>query len=77
MNLHFWIAREFKKGIFYFGHDGTMMPVTSLFGLFKDGTDLRADNYEDLKRHRKFRTSIISPFSTNLNLVLYDCGTAA
>ena len=68
---HFSFYRS-KKGIFRFGHYGTVVRLLSLLGLFKDDEPLKANNFE---RHtnRKFRNSRIGPFSTNLAFVLYEC----
>ena len=61
-----------KKGIFRFGHHGTVVRLLGILGLFKDEEPLKADNFE---RHtnRKFRNSRIGPFSTNIAFVLYEC----
>lgn len=41
-------------------------------GLFKDSTHPTADNFHD-QSNRKFRTSQICPFASNLALILYSC----
>lgn len=40
----------------------------------KDDTNLRADNFEQMK-NRKFKTSVLSPFASNIAVVKYDCAT--
>lgn len=61
-----------KKGIFYFGHAETVVPLITLLGLFTEGDALRAGNFE-AQRNRTFKTSKISPFSTNVAFVLQNC----
>ena len=67
-----FLYSSYKKGAFYFGHTETMVPLVSLLGLFNYSEPLRHDNYH---RHtsRQFRTSHVSPFSTNLAFVLHKC----
>ncbi|ESO02269.1 hypothetical protein HELRODRAFT_161517 [Helobdella robusta] len=60
------------KGVFYFAHAETLLPVMCLMGLFKDDEPLRHDNYERM-RTRLFRTSFICSFAANIMIVLYDC----
>lgn len=57
----------------YFGHAETVLPLLSLIGLFQDEVPLRSDNYLHHKDTRKFRTSFVTPFTTNLAFVAYTC----
>ncbi|KAL4219883.1 PHOsphatase [Mactra antiquata] len=56
----------------YEGHLGTMLPLMSKLGLFKDSEPLKSSNREKMK-NRKFRTSHITPFSANIAFVVYSC----
>ena len=47
-----------------------MVPLYTLLGLFDDGYDLLYNNKND---SRKFKTSILSPFSTNIFFKLHQC----
>ena len=57
----------------YFGHAETVLPLLTLLGLFQDDVQLGSDNYLYHKNTRRFRTSFITPFATNLALVAYNC----
>ena len=62
-----------KKGVFYFGHAETVVPVLTALGLFDDHFQLRAADFNAKStRHRKFCVSRIAPFSVNVALVLYE-----
>lgn len=63
---------KYKKGVFYFGHAETTIPLMTLLGLFHDERPLKADNYRQ-QRDRQFRTSKISSFSSNVAFVLHEC----
>mmetsp|Transcript_4976 Transcript_4976/g.12383 ORF Transcript_4976/g.12383 Transcript_4976/m.12383 type:complete len:355 (+) Transcript_4976:218-1282(+) len=56
-----------------FAHAETMMPLQAILGLYKDSYVLRADLDPALIAKRKWRTSIVSPFATNLLFNLYHC----
>ncbi|XP_046397097.1 multiple inositol polyphosphate phosphatase 1 [Ischnura elegans] len=60
-----------KKGIFYFTHSGTLLKLISRLGLYKDEEKLRSDNFSLLKR--KWRTSELDSFGTNLAFILFKC----
>jgi hypothetical protein len=44
-----------------------------LFCFRRDDDRLRHDNYDSM-RNRKYRTSKIGPFSSNVGFVLFNCG---
>lgn len=69
---NFLSGRQRKKGVFYFGHAETVVPLITLLGLFTEGDALRAGNFKE-QRNRTFKTSNISPFSTNVAFVLQNC----
>jgi len=54
-----------------FGHAETILPFAALLGLFKDDFVLHWDSNN--LDSRNWRTSKISPFSSNIALVLYNC----
>lgn len=64
-----------SRGVFYFGHAESLVPVLAVLGLFHDRQPLRADMFDDqsLAEARKFRTSAFVPFSANVAFVLHDC----
>ena len=64
-----------SRGVFYFGHAESLVPVLAVLGLFHDRQPLRADTFDDpsLAEARKFRTSAFVPFSANVAFVLHDC----
>ncbi|XP_065363936.1 multiple inositol polyphosphate phosphatase 1 [Calliphora vicina] len=55
---------------FYFTHSGTLLKVLAHLGLYKDEAPL---TYQDYGKQRKWRTSAIDAFATNVAFVLYDC----
>ncbi|KAF2077539.1 hypothetical protein CYY_001157 [Polysphondylium violaceum] len=57
-----------------FAHHETIIPLLSLLGLYKDENPLLANSSSLERESRLFRTSIISPYATNLGFYLYDCG---
>ena len=60
-----------------FAHAETMLPVVALLGLYRDEGGLYANaTYEQIVQ-RAFRASVISPFSANLYMVLYECDGGA
>jgi len=59
--------------ISYFTHSGTTLKMVARMGLFNDTEQLRSDNYRRHLDSRKWRTSIIDKFGTNLAFVLYKC----
>ncbi|EGC36480.1 hypothetical protein DICPUDRAFT_54584 [Dictyostelium purpureum] len=62
------------KNIFRFGHSETLVPFMSLLGLFKDGYHIYANSTLEQIKNRKFKTSLIVPYATNIGMFLYDCG---
>lgn len=63
-----------QKGIFYFGHAESVVPVLAALGLFNDSFPLRADDYNtEHANRRQFCTSWIAPFAVNVAFVLRRC----
>jgi len=64
-----------SRGVFYFGHAESVVPILATLGLFHDGEPLHADMFHNrsLAEARKFRTSTFVPFSANIAFVLHDC----
>lgn len=58
----------------YFSHSTTLQLFLTALGIAADATPLRADNYEQMA-NRKWQTSQISPFTTNVAAVRYDCAS--
>lgn len=67
------VVCSYKKGVFYFAHAETVVPVLTALGLFNDGFELLAANYRNYStERRKFCVSHISPFAVNVALVLHE-----
>jgi len=73
--LLYLVVGSSSRGVFYFGHAESFVPVLAALGLFHDQEPLRATTFNNpsLADARKFRTSAFAPFSANLAFVLYDC----
>ncbi|GBM39310.1 Multiple inositol polyphosphate phosphatase 1 [Araneus ventricosus] len=61
------------KVVLHFSHAGAIKKVYAMFGLFRDELPLTADAFCS-EQNRKWRSSLIAPFNTNIELVLYHCG---
>eukprot|EP01132_Coremiostelium_polycephalum_P008292 gene8292-10188_t len=57
-----------------FGHAETIIPFIALLGLYKDNYTLTYNLTQDQIDNRLFRTSVISPYASNVGFFLYDCG---
>jgi len=60
------------KVIAYFGHIDNIHAQLTAMGAFKDTVPLRHDNFETMG-NRRWKTSEICPFSSNLAAVKYHC----
>ncbi|XP_063995033.1 multiple inositol polyphosphate phosphatase 1-like [Diachasmimorpha longicaudata] len=60
------------KGIFYFTHTVTILSFLRDLGAFQDSEPLTANNYRNMMR-RRWRTSALAPFSSNILAVFYSC----
>lgn len=65
---------EEDRAILHFSHAGALKKVYPRFGLFHDEKKLTADGMCS-QQDRKWKSSLISPFNSNLVLVLLKCGT--
>lgn len=59
-------------GLFHFTHSGLLMKLFAALGLFRDEVPQLSGNYAN-QTNRKWRTSYIDPFASNLQLVLFSC----
>jgi len=59
-------------GIFYFGHTTNILSMVARLRIGKDDTPLLSTNFEQMK-NRKWRTSFIDPFASNVIAVFYKC----
>lgn len=59
-------------GVFYFGHSLNVLSMVSRLGIGKDDTPPLSTNFESMK-NRKWRTSFIDPFASNVIAVFYRC----
>ncbi|XP_058795453.1 multiple inositol polyphosphate phosphatase 1-like [Phymastichus coffea] len=66
-------SKNHAKGVFYFAHTVTIETVMAALG-FDGGSSkpLLAANYSS-SQDRKYRTSLLGPFATNIIAVLYNC----
>lgn len=62
---------ENPKVVAYFSHASAIQLFLTALGYGKDNDALRADNFLQMK-YRKFRTSTLSPFGSNLAAVKYE-----
>lgn len=62
-----------QKTNMLFAHAETLLPFVSTLGIYKDSFNLMADTPMHLIENRKFKTSFIIPFSSNLALFTYNC----
>lgn len=60
------------NAVAYFTHSQSILLLLTALQAAKDSEPLRADNYYSMSR-RKWRTSEISAFATNLAVVKYSC----
>ncbi|CAG8439130.1 13290_t:CDS:2 [Acaulospora colombiana] len=60
------------KSMMKFAHAETIIFLTTILGLFKDDYPLDADRFYRSKS-RKFRTSKIAPFASNIYFEIYNC----
>lgn len=61
------------KGVFYFGHSSNVLSaVVRLGAAGRHAAPLLATNFGGA-RHRKWRTSRLTPFGANVMAALYDC----
>ena len=65
-------AKELPKVVAYFAHEALIVQLLTALGVNKDHYPLRADNFPQMSR-RKFKTSEMSPFASNLAVIKYDC----
>lgn len=63
-------SQTMPKVVAYFTHSATMQLLLTALGAAKDNDALRADNYQQLAR-RKWRSSEVSPFASNLAVIKY------
>ncbi|XP_060586938.1 multiple inositol polyphosphate phosphatase 1-like [Ruditapes philippinarum] len=63
---------DYLAAKFQFGHSETIVPLMTALGLYKDNTPLLATNFNTMSG-RKFRTSNIDPYTSNLAFVIYAC----
>ena len=59
-------------GVFRFAHTGTVIPLLTMLGLYKDAEPPRADNFVQ-QANRTFRISDVVPMAGNVAFVLYNC----
>lgn len=58
----------------YFGHSATILLMLRALNAAKDLEHLRADNFNRMN-HRKYYTSVLSPFAANIAAIKYKCET--
>ncbi|XP_022180136.1 multiple inositol polyphosphate phosphatase 1-like isoform X2 [Myzus persicae] len=60
------------KGVFYFGHSSNVFSAIVRLGFARDTTPLLSSNFNDM-RDRKWKSSYLSPFASNVMAALYEC----
>jgi len=61
----------------YFTHSGTLLKLISHLGLFNDSSPLTSESFPEHDMNRKWRTSFIDKFATNIAFVLFKCADEA
>lgn len=69
--LQFIQRNDSRKVFAYFGHASGIQLLVTALGFGRDRQTLRADNYFEMS-NRKWRTSVLSPFASNLAVVSYE-----
>lgn len=64
-------------GAFKFGHSQTIQFLITALGLFKDTGKLTWDLAEPAKKGRRYKTSKLCPFASNLYVEVYQCDFGA
>ncbi|XP_055322266.1 multiple inositol polyphosphate phosphatase 1-like [Sitodiplosis mosellana] len=70
--LHHLETNNLPKTVAYFTHSKAIVLLLTALRFFKDSDSLRADNYYSMSQ-RKWRSSYILPFASNLVAIKYDC----
>ena len=65
--------QNFKTTILNFGHSYTFQPLLAALGLFIDDHDLLASDWTGDHQDYAWKTTNISPYAANIELVLYQC----
>ncbi|GAB6020262.1 hypothetical protein CHUAL_002980 [Chamberlinius hualienensis] len=65
-------ASMHPASLFHFTHSGLLLKLLARLGLFNDSKPLMADDYTQ-NFNRKWRTSLIDSFGSNIVFVLYNC----
>ena len=64
-------SEDSPKVTAYFTHASAIQLFLTALGYAKDNDALRADNY-NLMKYRKFKSSVLSPFASNIAVVKYE-----
>lgn len=70
MTLKNYSTEPFPKVVAYFTHSGTLLKLLAHLGLYKDTETLTADNFHKMN-DRKWKTSLIDSFGTNLAFISF------
>jgi multiple inositol-polyphosphate phosphatase/2,3-bisphosphoglycerate 3-phosphatase len=60
------------KGVFYFAHSSNVLSTIAGLGFANDSSRLLSSNYEEMQ-NRKWRSSYLDPFASNIIAALYEC----
>ncbi len=69
--LQFIQRNDSRRVYAYFGHASGIQLLLTTLGFHVDNDVLRADNFYQMKQ-RKWRSSVLSPFTSNLAVVTYE-----
>lgn len=70
--LQFIQSNDSRKVYAYFSHSSGIQLLLTALGFNRDNENLRADNFFLMKDSRKWRASVVSPFTSNLAVVTYE-----
>ncbi|XP_058806693.1 multiple inositol polyphosphate phosphatase 1-like isoform X2 [Phymastichus coffea] len=69
----FFDSSEKALATAYFSHSGTVLKLLSILGVAKDDKPLTFQSYSSHLNSRKWKSSLIDAFASNIAFVLYDC----
>lgn len=66
-------SNPYQNAYLRFAHAETIMPLSAVLGFYKDNFTLTADLPQETIDSRLWRTSVVSPFASNIGFALYSC----
>ena len=59
------------KGTFYIADEENIMGMVTNLGLYRDEEPIKYDNYYIQREKRKWRSSLLSPFTATIHAILF------